>query len=100
MLVMHSGMPQKQIHKMRKRVKKIHMKDNESKVGFCSPSSLFKRMTKSKIVLIFQFCVKSYRNDKNFQGISFDEVNQFFHFLTHINDVDTALSFYHVAGAR
>ena len=34
-----------------------------------------------------------------FQGLTFQEVENFFTFLKNINDVDTALSFYHMAGA-
>lgn len=33
------------------------------------------------------------------QGLTFEEVESFFTFLKNINDVDTALSFYHMAGA-
>ena len=33
-----------------------------------------------------------------FQGISFEEYLAFWKFLKSINDVDTALSFYHLAG--
>uniref|UniRef100_A0A1B6E3W6 EF-hand domain-containing protein n=1 Tax=Clastoptera arizonana TaxID=38151 RepID=A0A1B6E3W6_9HEMI len=33
------------------------------------------------------------------QGISRDDYLKFFHFLNNINDVDTALTFYHIAGA-
>ncbi|XP_076160501.1 mitochondrial calcium uptake 1 isoform X2 [Ptiloglossa arizonensis] len=33
------------------------------------------------------------------KGISKDEYLKFFHFLNNINDVDTALTFYHIAGA-
>ncbi|GCC37060.1 hypothetical protein chiPu_0015560 [Chiloscyllium punctatum] len=36
---------------------------------------------------------------KNAEGITFEEVENFFTFLKNINDVDTALSFYHMAGA-
>ncbi|XP_053805585.1 calcium uptake protein 1, mitochondrial isoform X3 [Vidua chalybeata] len=39
---------------------------------------------------------------KHFQdgeGLTFEEVENFFTFLKNINDVDTALSFYHMAGA-
>ncbi|XP_076043079.1 mitochondrial calcium uptake 1 isoform X1 [Oratosquilla oratoria] len=32
-------------------------------------------------------------------GISIDDYLKFFHFLSNINDVDTALTFYHIAGA-
>lgn len=33
------------------------------------------------------------------KGISRDDYLKFFHFLNNINDVDTALTFYHIAGA-
>ncbi|XP_056292001.1 calcium uptake protein 1, mitochondrial [Pseudoliparis swirei] len=36
---------------------------------------------------------------KDAQGINFEEVENFFTFLKNVNDVDTALSFYHMAGA-
>ncbi|XP_035387186.1 calcium uptake protein 1, mitochondrial isoform X4 [Electrophorus electricus] len=36
---------------------------------------------------------------KDAQGISFEELENFFTFLKNVNDVDTALSFYHMAGA-
>ncbi|KAL0983719.1 hypothetical protein UPYG_G00131780 [Umbra pygmaea] len=36
---------------------------------------------------------------KDSQGITFEEVENFFTFLKNVNDVDTALSFYHMAGA-
>ena len=36
---------------------------------------------------------------KSFQGISFEEYLDFYRVLKYINDIDTALMFYHVAGA-
>ncbi|KAK2530818.1 hypothetical protein Q9233_006037 [Columba guinea] len=36
---------------------------------------------------------------KKLTGLTFEEVESFFTFLKNINDVDTALSFYHMAGA-
>lgn len=44
---------------------------------------------------------KEYKNkgDTQSTGISFNDLEQFFSFIQHINDVDTALSFYHFAGA-
>lgn len=36
---------------------------------------------------------------KNARGISLEDYLLFFHFLNDINDVDTALTFYHIAGA-
>ena len=35
----------------------------------------------------------------SFQGITFEEFLDFYNVLKHINDIDTALMFYHVAGA-
>lgn len=40
-----------------------------------------------------------YRFKDNAQGISRDDYLKFYHFLNNINDVDTALTFYHIAGA-
>uniref|UniRef100_A0A6I8RUS4 Calcium uptake protein 1, mitochondrial n=1 Tax=Xenopus tropicalis TaxID=8364 RepID=A0A6I8RUS4_XENTR len=42
-----------------------------------------------------QFIIKRYDG----KGLTFEEVENFFTFLKNINDVDTALSFYHMAGA-
>ncbi|CAK9796475.1 Calcium uptake protein 1 homolog, mitochondrial [Anthophora plagiata] len=39
------------------------------------------------------------RFKENPKGIDKDEYLKFFHFLNNINDVDTALTFYHIAGA-
>ncbi|XP_071528725.1 calcium uptake protein 1 homolog, mitochondrial-like isoform X4 [Panulirus ornatus] len=41
---------------------------------------------------------KAFRGETS-QGISRDDYLKFFHFLNNINDVDTALTFYHIAGA-
>lgn len=41
----------------------------------------------------------NYRFKENTQGISEEDYLYFFHFLNNINDVDTALTFYHIAGA-
>lgn len=43
--------------------------------------------------------ISHYRFKENTQGISEDDYLKFFHFLNNINDVDTALTFYHIAGA-
>ncbi|XP_071563873.1 calcium uptake protein 1 homolog, mitochondrial isoform X3 [Temnothorax nylanderi] len=40
---------------------------------------------------------KTFKEDP--KGISKEEYLKFFHFLNNINDVDTALTFYHIAGA-
>ncbi|XP_011305957.1 calcium uptake protein 1 homolog, mitochondrial isoform X2 [Fopius arisanus] len=39
------------------------------------------------------------KNFKNGKGINKEDYMKFFHFLNNINDVDTALTFYHIAGA-
>ncbi|KAF2360889.1 EF-hand domain [Trinorchestia longiramus] len=41
---------------------------------------------------------KTFRNDTA-KGLSREDYLHFFHFLNNINDVDTALTFYHIAGA-
>ncbi|XP_066964466.1 calcium uptake protein 1 homolog, mitochondrial isoform X1 [Macrobrachium rosenbergii] len=41
---------------------------------------------------------KAFKGDASI-GISRDDYLKFFHFLNNINDVDTALTFYHIAGA-
>jgi len=40
-----------------------------------------------------------FRFKDNTRGISEEDYLHFFHFLNNINDVDTALTFYHIAGA-
>nr|XP_008104876.1 PREDICTED: calcium uptake protein 1, mitochondrial isoform X3 [Anolis carolinensis] len=49
-----------------------------------------------------KLCLMLKQLKKHFQdgeGLTFEEVENFFTFLKNINDVDTALSFYHMAGA-
>ncbi|XP_060555057.1 calcium uptake protein 1, mitochondrial-like isoform X1 [Ruditapes philippinarum] len=41
---------------------------------------------------------KAYKEEENALGISFEEYENFWKFLQNITDVDTALSFYHLAG--
>ncbi|KAL7647101.1 UNVERIFIED_CONTAM: hypothetical protein RMT77_002359 [Armadillidium vulgare] len=43
--------------------------------------------------------VKKAFKGENSKGISRNDYLKFFHFLNNINDVDTALTFYHIAGA-
>ena len=46
------------------------------------------------------FCFLSRCKDAEYAtGVSLDDYLQFFHLLNNINDVDTALTFYHIAGA-
>lgn len=42
-------------------------------------------------------CYFSFKEDS--QGITRDDYLSFYHFLNNINDVDVALTFYHIAGA-
>jgi len=42
---------------------------------------------------------KYYKDETKRVGISLVDVEEFFRFLNNINDVDTALTFYHMAGA-
>jgi hypothetical protein len=50
------------------------------------------RFTLSILIVLCRF-------KENTQGISEEDYLNFFHFLNNINDVDTALTFYHIAGA-
>lgn len=40
-----------------------------------------------------------FRFKESSKGVSKEDYLKFFHFLNNINDVDTALTFYHIAGA-
>ncbi|XP_027716006.1 calcium uptake protein 1, mitochondrial isoform X2 [Vombatus ursinus] len=51
----------------------------------------------SKKLKVMQKQLKKHFKDG--EGLTFEEVENFFTFLKNINDVDTALSFYHMAGA-
>lgn len=55
-------------------------------------------MTLNCSIILIVFCL-IYRFKDNTQGISEEDYLHFFHFLNNINDVDTALTFYHIAGA-
>lgn len=52
-----------------------------------------------EIILQLNIYMIVYSFKENPIGISKDEYLKFFHFLNNINDVDTALTFYHIAGA-
>lgn len=47
----------------------------------------------------FAYCTFLWTQGEASQGISRIDYLKFFHFLNNINDVDTALTFYHIAGA-
>lgn len=54
----------------------------------------------SKIVYYgFKNTAFNSRFKESTQGIKEEDYLKFFHFLSNINDVDTALTFYHIAGA-
>lgn len=55
---------------------------------------IFKSMKEILYKSIFIFRFKD-----NGSGVSQEDYLKFFHFLNNINDVDTALTFYHIAGA-
>ncbi|KAL2303247.1 hypothetical protein Nmel_010712 [Mimus melanotis] len=75
MLLAYSGVQSKKLTVMLKQLKK-HFQDGES-------------------VAISSHQARAHLA----QGLTFEEVENFFTFLKNINDVDTALSFYHMAGA-
>lgn len=75
-----------------------------SSVRWLSPKEKVQNVEKSQknvsctlvVYLFLKFC-SSFR--EHGQGISKQDYLNFFHFLNNINDVDTALTFYHIAGA-
>ncbi|XP_023593463.1 calcium uptake protein 1, mitochondrial isoform X1 [Trichechus manatus latirostris] len=83
MLLAYSGVQSKKLTVMQKQLKK-HFK--EGKVG---SFTWRKKRNHGNI----------YCKGPNVMGLTFQEVENFFTFLKNINDVDTALSFYHMAGA-
>lgn len=54
-------------------------------------------LNQKKKVKMLRRVKKQFKEDPN--GISKEDYLRFFHFLNNINDVDTALTFYHIAGA-
>ncbi|XP_026475772.1 calcium uptake protein 1 homolog, mitochondrial-like [Ctenocephalides felis] len=58
----------------------------------------FAGYTEKKKARMLKRVKKTFRGDDSI-GISKEEFMDFFHFLNNINDVDTALTFYHIAGA-
>lgn len=51
-----------------------------------------------KKALMIRRVKRAYKDDEDAKGVSFEEYENFWKFLQNITDVDTALSFYHVAG--
>ncbi|XP_052263436.1 calcium uptake protein 1, mitochondrial-like isoform X2 [Dreissena polymorpha] len=51
-----------------------------------------------KKALMIRRVKKAYKEEENAKGITFQEYENFWKFLQNITDVDTALSFYHLAG--
>ncbi|KAG9344430.1 hypothetical protein JZ751_011100 [Albula glossodonta] len=110
MLLAYSGVQSRKLKVMQKGLKKM-FKDAQSP-SFPLPSispSLFPLLS---ICLCLPVSVHTMLNAEHSQlcrilelvcllraGITFEEVENFFTFLKNVNDVDTALSFYHMAGA-
>ncbi|KAB0393239.1 hypothetical protein E2I00_003728 [Balaenoptera physalus] len=76
---------------------------NTLKSGLCSALTtyFFGADLKGKLTIknFLEFQRKLQHDVLKLEGLTFPEVENFFTFLKNINDVDTALSFYHMAGA-
>ncbi|XP_023593465.1 calcium uptake protein 1, mitochondrial isoform X4 [Trichechus manatus latirostris] len=76
---------------------------NTLKSGLCSALTtyFFGPDLKGKLTIknFLEFQRKLQHDVLKLEGLTFQEVENFFTFLKNINDVDTALSFYHMAGA-
>uniref|UniRef100_A0A673HGF9 Calcium uptake protein 1, mitochondrial n=1 Tax=Sinocyclocheilus rhinocerous TaxID=307959 RepID=A0A673HGF9_9TELE len=77
---------------------------NTLKTGGCSSALttyFFGADLKGKLTIgsFLEFQRKLQHDVLKLEGITFEEVENFFTFLKNVNDVDTALSFYHMAGA-
>ncbi|XP_055712215.1 calcium uptake protein 1 homolog, mitochondrial isoform X2 [Phlebotomus papatasi] len=68
-----------------------------SEVEFAELLLAYAGYTQKKKAKKIKLVKKRYKDEG--QGISRDDYLDFFHFLNNINDVDTALTFYHIAGA-
>lgn len=60
---------------------------------------LYAGLNDTKRLKMIKRVKKAFKDDPDANGISFEEFLDFFEVLKFINDVDTALMFYHVAGA-
>jgi len=69
-----------------------------SEKHFADTLLLYAGLTEAKRIKMMKRVRKVYK-DENAKGITFEEFNDFYNVLKHINDIDTALMFYHVAGA-
>ena len=82
-LILYAGLPEAKRIKMIKRVKK---KYKESLVSRHRSEIMLKNNVSNQFFFFNQ-------------GITFEEYLDFYEVLKFINDIDTALMFYHVAGA-
>lgn len=60
---------------------------------------MFYVMTRQYCVIVAFHTTFFYRFKEDGQGITKDDYLSFYHFLNNINDIDVALTFYHIAGA-
>uniref|UniRef100_A0A7E4VB65 Calcium uptake protein 1 homolog, mitochondrial n=1 Tax=Panagrellus redivivus TaxID=6233 RepID=A0A7E4VB65_PANRE len=69
-----------------------------SEISFAELLMMHSGLTEKRQKRMVKRVKKKYKPIPDKKGISFDEVNDFFQFLYHIDDVDTALHFYKLAG--
>ncbi|XP_058794403.1 calcium uptake protein 1 homolog, mitochondrial isoform X2 [Phymastichus coffea] len=68
-----------------------------SEVAFTELILAYAQFSEKKKTRVVKRVKKTFKDCS--QGIHEDDYLKFFHFLSNINDVDTALTFYHIAGA-
>lgn len=100
LLLQHSGLPEKRQQRMMQRVKKVYAKkrrgddeegaeEGEGEKQLPISGNVIDPKPGNELTLI----------PPKPRGISYDDVKAFFQLLDNISDVDTALTFYHMAGA-
>nr|XP_014341264.1 PREDICTED: calcium uptake protein 1, mitochondrial isoform X11 [Latimeria chalumnae] len=89
-------------HKLQHDVLKLEFERHDPVDGriterqFGSMLLAYSGVQSKKLTLMLKLLKKQFKDG---EGLTFEEVENFFTFLKNINDVDTALSFYHMAGA-
>lgn len=91
-------------HELQKEILRLEFNRYEPTDGriterdFCSLLLTYAGFPDKKRSLMKRRVKKAFKNDENAKGVSFEEYENFWKFLQNISDVDTALSFYHLAG--
>lgn len=91
-------------HELQREILKLEFNRYEPEDGriterdFCALLLTYAGFPDKKKSLMQRRVKRAFKNDENAKGVSFEEYENFWSFLQNITDVDTALSFYHLAG--